>query len=116
MKRWYLLAYDVRDPRRLQRVHYFLSRQALALQHSVFLVKENQAGLQAMLKGIKDRVNSREDDVRLYPISHPNVIWAAGKQVDVMTGLYSGVSKKHRKQKPQNLLNRLLNSITKRND
>ncbi|MGB2131546.1 MAG: hypothetical protein ACPHXW_08940, partial [Marinobacterium sp.] len=33
---WSLIAYDVRSPRRIQRLHRFLRTQAYALQESVF--------------------------------------------------------------------------------
>ncbi|HFQ90150.1 MAG TPA: CRISPR-associated endonuclease Cas2, partial [Desulfobulbus sp.] len=36
-KQWYLLAYDIRNPRRLQRTHAFVKKLGIPLQKSVFL-------------------------------------------------------------------------------
>ncbi len=96
MKHWYLLAYDVRDPRRLRKVHYYLRKQALALQNSVFLVQVNRSELKTMLKEVRSRSDTQADDIRLYPVTHPNKLWAAGKQAQTMSGLYAGSPKQAR--------------------
>lgn len=90
MKNWYLLAYDVRDEKRLKKLHYFLKKQATALQNSVFLLHVNKTQLDNILAGIKERTKGKIDDVRLYPISNPHAIWAAGKQIGVMKHFYIG--------------------------
>jgi CRISPR-associated protein Cas2 len=90
MKNWYLLAYDIRDNKRLRKVHYFLKKQATALQNSVFLLHVDRKTLDSILAGVKERTKGTIDDVRLYPISNPHIIWAAGKQVGVMQSLYTG--------------------------
>ncbi len=110
MKQWYVIAYDVREIKRLQKVHYFLKKRAIALQNSVFLVHANPKSLQSILNGIQERVNGRVDDVRLYPVIHPNAIWAAGLQINAMHGLFTATTKtqKHRKQP---LVKRLLTKL-----
>lgn len=90
MKNWYLLAYDIREAKRLRKVHYFLKKQGTALQNSVFLLHVDRKTLDGILAGVKERTKGQIDDVRLYPISGPNIIWAAGKQVGVMQHLYTG--------------------------
>lgn len=90
MKQWYLLAYDVRDPKRLSRLHYALKKKALPMQESVFLVQADAAKLKAILAIVKDRIHVREDDVRLYPLRHPNDMWLAGCQQTSMAGLFAG--------------------------
>ena len=111
MKHWYVLAYDIRERKRLSRTHYFLSKRALALQNSTFLVHENKAGLNKIINGIDDRVNTKVDDVRLYPITQPNSVWASGKQSQAMSGLYFGKSKSQKKKKPQGFFTRLLSMM-----
>ncbi|MCH9698999.1 MAG: CRISPR-associated endonuclease Cas2 [Gammaproteobacteria bacterium] len=106
MKQWYVITYDVREIKRLQKVHYFLKKRAIALQNSVFLLHANQKKLQIILAGIHERVNGRVDDVRLYPVIHPNAIWAAGLQINALQGLYAGTSKTHQPNK-QSLIKRL---------
>ena len=82
MKSWYLIAYDVRDPKRLRKLHYQLKKQALAMQYSVFLLKANDKHLASLLAIIHRIVNDDEDDVRLYAIFNPNTLWTAGRQAD----------------------------------
>ncbi len=102
---WYLLAYDIRHEKRLRRLHYFCKKHGIPLQKSVFLFKADAAGLEEVVEGVQARVSDKEDDVRLYPVSHPGSIWAAGRQSDKLRGLYgaapqpsrSGVGKFFRK-------------------
>src|SRR5204862_195561 len=47
----YLVAYDITDPRRLQRVARFLEKRALRCQKSVFLFAGDAAQLAALLAG-----------------------------------------------------------------
>jgi CRISPR-associated protein Cas2 len=82
---WYIVSYDIRDQKRLQRLHYHLKKEALALQKSVFLVKSQR--LHKVKAIIKQYSKGSIDDVRLYPITHPNAIWAAGQQAKALTSL-----------------------------
>ena len=68
MRRLYLVSYDIREPRRLQRVHHFLKQRAVALQYSVFVFEGTEADLQAVRRGIEDRIDPAEDDVRIYTL------------------------------------------------
>lgn len=70
MKINYLIAYDIRDPKRLKRVHYFISKKASALQRSVFLIKANQTDIQSVTKALLERAATQEDDIRLYPLQN----------------------------------------------
>jgi len=85
---WYLLAYDVRNEKRLRRVHYFCKKHGIPLQRSVFLVKADTVDLDEVVDGVRARVDDKVDDVRLYPVTHPGAIWAAGRQSDRLRGLY----------------------------
>jgi CRISPR-associated protein Cas2 len=93
-KHWYLLAYDIRQPKRLQKLHYFISKHALAMQNSVFLFEAEPSTLNTILKGIAKRSHQLEDDIRLYPLFNPNQIWAAGKQAKRFEGIYNIASKR----------------------
>ena len=90
MKQWHILAYDVRDEKRLQKVHYYLKKRAMPLQKSVFLLHCSAADLAAILQGVRQRAHLREDDIRLYPLSSPHNLWAAGQQSNAVQGLYAG--------------------------
>lgn len=94
MKQWYLLVYDVREPRRLRRLHYALKKKALPMQESVFLVHADSARLKSIIEMVKDRTHTREDDVRLYPLKHPDDMWMGGCQQQAMSGLFPGKASK----------------------
>lgn len=88
-RHWYLIAYDVRDPRRLQRLHYYLRKHATALQESVFMIQADATALAEVEKGIRARTDPRVDDLRLYAIPSPAAVWAAGAQASVLQGCYA---------------------------
>lgn len=114
-QRWYLLAYDIRQPKRLKRLHYHLKKHALALQKSVFLVEERN--YQAVVNVVQTYSKQREDDVRLYPIVHPNALWSAGLQADALLGL--GIEETHPnaiypiKEKKEGVLKRTMKWLIK---
>lgn len=70
------IAYDIADPRRLARVHRFLVERAVPVQYSVFWASLDRRALDAMLRGIAERIDPRADDVRFYPIpERPRIEW-----------------------------------------
>jgi CRISPR-associated protein Cas2 len=76
---WYLIAYDIADPKRLYRMHRRLRRDALAMQQSVFLVQRSQRGIGQLMDELEGLIHRREDDLRAYPIPDPGEIWLRGK-------------------------------------
>ncbi|HWV84303.1 MAG TPA: CRISPR-associated endonuclease Cas2 [Capillimicrobium sp.] len=67
----YLLAYDVRDPRRLRRVHQVAKDFGYALQYSVFvcdLTKEELLHLKARLTA---EMNTAADSIGLFDLGPP---------------------------------------------
>ena len=78
---WYLLAYDIADPRRLQRLHRAVRREGIALQRSVFLVQGTQSDIEALLDRLAILMNEREDDLRAYPVAAPSALWLRGQCV-----------------------------------
>jgi len=90
MKHWYLIAYDIREPKRLRRVHYCLRKQALALQKSVFAIETDPRHLEEVLAQVHDLAAPNEDDIRLYAIPGPAALWTAGQQEHKLAGLHGG--------------------------
>jgi len=78
---WYLVAYDIADPKRLYRVHRRLRRDGLAMQKSVFLVQRSQRGMAKLMDELASLIHRHEDDLRAYPISEPGKIWLRGKGI-----------------------------------
>lgn len=66
--RIWLIAYDVRDPRRLSRLHRFLSSRASMVQYSVYLFEGSLGQLKQLLGEVETYIESVEDDVRAYPV------------------------------------------------
>ncbi len=62
----YLICYDIADPRRLQRVHKFITGFAVPVQYSVFLARMTPAALTEILDGLCNIIEPAWDDVRAY--------------------------------------------------
>lgn len=73
----FLLCYDIREPKRLQRAHRFVSKHALALQYSVFLITQKSKAI-ATFNWLKKHLPD-EDDVRLYEVRSGQSLWLYGK-------------------------------------
>lgn len=68
MKSVYLIAYDIKDDRRLNRVHRYLKGRGIHLQKSVFYCLLSQEEIRKIRQGISELIEEREDDVRIYPL------------------------------------------------
>jgi CRISPR-associated protein Cas2 len=78
-KRW-LIAYDIRDPKRLGRVYRYLSKHAIAVQYSAFVVEGTDTHLHEILWQIGQRIDAHQDDVRAYHVPHNAQVWTLGCQ------------------------------------
>lgn len=67
MKTW-LIGYDISDPRRLSRLHRRLKRFGTPIQYSLFLCTLTKAQQRDCVAMIKQIIDPRADDVRLYPL------------------------------------------------
>lgn len=88
---FYLVAYDIADPKRLARVHSTLKKQSLPVQYSVFTVVLTHKALQRLLERIGTLINKREDDIRCYRLPENSAADTLGQQYfpgDVM--LFAG--------------------------
>ena len=54
---WYLIAYDITEPRRLRRLHQCLRKQGIPMQQSVFLVRRDTREIE----GLMDELNAHID-------------------------------------------------------
>ncbi|MFT4256103.1 MAG: CRISPR-associated endonuclease Cas2 [Pseudoxanthomonas sp.] len=64
----YIVCYDIRNPKRLARVHRAIKKHAMALQYSVFLFTGTAQQLQHCLSQLETLIDKRTDDIRAYPI------------------------------------------------
>jgi len=67
-RRRYLLTYDVREPRRLRRVHRVAKDFGYALQYSVFLCDLDARGRVQLLAALGDEIHTRIDSVALFDL------------------------------------------------
>ena len=79
IRNW-LIAYDVANPRRLQRVHRKLCQHAVPVQYSVFAARCSAAKLGEVRSQLAKLVDRREDDVRFYPIPEPAELSVYGRK------------------------------------
>ncbi len=79
--RW-LLAYDIRDPKRLQAVWRYLRKEGVPLQYSVYLLATTRVHLEQVMAKLRQLIDEREDDIRIYPINESTRIWGLGTQFD----------------------------------
>lgn len=75
---WYVIAYDITDTPRRQRLHRRLRVDGLALQQSVFLVQQSRRGIERLMDELSRLIDRREDDLRAYPITAPTALWLHG--------------------------------------
>lgn len=64
-----LIAYDIKDPKRLGQIFRLLKARSLTLQYSVFLQvnagEKDRAEVEALIRNI---ISDQEDDIRIYPL------------------------------------------------
>ncbi len=75
---WWLVVYDIADPRRLRKVHYRMKQEGVAVQKSVFLARGDDHAIKRLMDRIAACMKLSEDDLRAYPISHPKHVWTNG--------------------------------------
>lgn len=74
-RRPFLVAYDIRAPRRWRRLFRGLKRVAIPIQYSLFYGEFTAAGLARVVALVEEVIDPRADDVRIYPL--PRGGWQA---------------------------------------
>lgn len=77
--RAWLICYDIANPRRLVRLHRFLKGVAQPVQYSVFHYEGSPARLGRLMQDIEQRIDTKEDDVRAYPVPNPVTLFTLGR-------------------------------------
>ncbi len=67
----YLLAYDVRHPRRLRRVHRLASDYGEPLQYSVFVCDLTTIELVALRQKLLEEIKTTEDSISIFDLGAP---------------------------------------------
>jgi CRISPR-associated protein Cas2 len=75
MKTNYLVCYDIKEERRLQRVYNKMKSWGLHLQYSVFYCLLTRQELDRLTYEIKEIIDPHMDDIRIYPLpARPEII------------------------------------------
>lgn len=67
MNDW-VIGYDIANPRRLAKVYRRMCGYATPLEYSVFLLVGSEREKEHCLAEVSALINSKEDDVRCYPL------------------------------------------------
>lgn len=78
-QRW-LLAYDIRDHKRLQKIGRYLQKEGVRLQYSVYLLSGQRQHIEKIMEQLRQFIDKRMDDVRIYPLTENTRIWGLGTQ------------------------------------
>lgn len=68
MKANYLVCYDIRDVKRLSRVFRFMKQRGVHIQYSVFYCRLTWEELIKLKEKLRDLINEKMDDIRIYPL------------------------------------------------
>ena len=68
----FLLAYDVRDPRRLRRVHQVTKAFGEPLQYSVFVCDLSRIELVGLKRELLEAMHTGEDSVGIFDLGPPS--------------------------------------------
>jgi len=92
-KKPYLICYDISNPKRLGRLHRYISKHAIPVQYSVYLAMLKQNQLDEIKQGIGSIINNHRDDVRIYPLPSSPAVNTLGNQLlpEGISLLYNGV-------------------------
>lgn len=89
----WLIGYDIREPRRLSRVHRFLARRALALQYSVFAWHGRSEKAGDVFDDLRSLIDERVDDVRCYHLPSRCKAWVFGSNALFPEGIWLAAPK-----------------------
>lgn len=83
----YLIAYDITSPKRLARMHRYLSRIGAPIQYSIFFVTLDERALEQHLEAAARLIDPKEDDLRCYPLPARGLKRRLGRAT-LPTGVY----------------------------
>ena len=77
----FVIAYDIREPRRLQRVQRLISAHCLQLQYSVYYATMSCRAMDTLIAKLQ-RLIRPEDDIRIYEVEPLERAFMIGKHSD----------------------------------
>lgn len=79
--RQYIICYDIKNERRLQKIGKFMNQEAIRLQYSTFLFIGTQPEHNQLIDQLNERIKTSEDDVRSYQIGDIQQGYFLGNQI-----------------------------------
>lgn len=76
----YIISYDIREKRRLQKIYRLLSGYALPLQESVFIFVGDIRKFELMKIELCKIANLKQDDIRIYALGNQAKVWEWDQQ------------------------------------
>ncbi len=86
---WYMLAYDIADASRLQKIQRVVAKACCALQRSVYLYHGSGKALSDLSLRILQLAKAGRDDVRIYRLAGPSDIWFPSGPLPSLPGMVS---------------------------
>lgn len=93
-KGWYMICYDISQPKRLGRLHRLMKKKGIPVQKSVFFVHRREPDLKTLLKEIGKIIKPAEDDIRAYPVESPEKVWTTGGILESFPLIMPGANKR----------------------
>jgi CRISPR-associated protein Cas2 len=78
---WYVVAYDIRDQARLQRLHRYLAKVSIPIQYSVFLLAGKPEQAREVFARCLKIANTGHDDLRIYRLGRHGHVNLGKKQL-----------------------------------
>jgi len=92
---WYMMAYDIADPKRLAKVHRQIKKEGIAAQKSVFFIRGTENDVEQLMDRVGKIMKLNEDDLRAYPITRPTDVWTNGPNpLEEIPTVYFGSEKR----------------------
>lgn len=83
----WLIAYDIANPRRLQRFHRQIAKIAQPMQYSIFLYEGTKAALEDEVMGLARRIlDEKEDWVDAHSMPDSTIYWKLSTQAELDFG------------------------------
>lgn len=82
----FLVCYDIAHPRRLQKVHRYISQHFMRVQYSIYFKQAYKNEIDKHIKQLESIINKNEDDVRVYIVEDlaKSYIWDGSQQKDIL--------------------------------
>ncbi|HIE00520.1 MAG TPA: CRISPR-associated endonuclease Cas2 [Thiotrichaceae bacterium] len=84
----YLICYDIREKKRLQRIQRLMAKRTLYLQRSVYLYRGKGNALLTLLEAVGTEMQD-DDDVRIYNLIHVRDMWFLSHEKPVVPEIHS---------------------------